>query len=268
LSSKPSAFTYSYKVAEQLQKIMKEDPNILNEPARFQGLLRDIYVGRPNPTSRREINVIVTSLKARITDYLLAPGQNNNTGNYTSIIVNNMANKLSDEYGIDTTVGQWAVRCWAGCLGVISISELKNLDSYDTRKSEIDQIAPAQYKVGTSQDSQKNVDATFSKQSNISKLAHEADVLFHRGLYKEAIKLYDKILSMDDKDLQGLKGKGLALTKLGKYTEAIECCDRALVLQPHNVDVLKLKEDLIEIVDPHISNITRFMKKTFDYEII
>jgi tetratricopeptide (TPR) repeat protein len=58
--------------------------------------------------------------------------------------------------------------------------------------------------------------------------------------YYDAIKQYDIVLK-DRNYLRALSNKGVALIGLGKYEEAIECFDKALVIDPNNVDALDSK---------------------------
>jgi len=50
------------------------------------------------------------------------------------------------------------------------------------------------------------------------------------GKYDEAIKFFDKVLEINPNFSEAWYGKAIALEKLGKIPEAIECYNRALDL--------------------------------------
>jgi tetratricopeptide (TPR) repeat protein len=52
------------------------------------------------------------------------------------------------------------------------------------------------------------------------------------GKHREGIECYDKALEIDPKDSDAWNNKGTALGKLGRYNEAIECFDKALEIDP------------------------------------
>ena len=49
------------------------------------------------------------------------------------------------------------------------------------------------------------------------------------GKHQEAIDCYDRILANDSNNVYALNNKGFALSKLSKYQEAIEEYDKALI---------------------------------------
>ena len=50
--------------------------------------------------------------------------------------------------------------------------------------------------------------------------------------YDEAIKVFDKILSIDPNNVDALYKKGLSLGYMGKHLDAIQYQDRALSINP------------------------------------
>ncbi len=62
--------------------------------------------------------------------------------------------------------------------------------------------------------------------------------LYHLGNYTGAIEYYDKALAMNPNDLDALTSKGTALDVLGNHTGAIEYYDKALAIDPKDVYVL------------------------------
>jgi tetratricopeptide (TPR) repeat protein len=53
-------------------------------------------------------------------------------------------------------------------------------------------------------------------------------ILYGFGRYTEAIECYDKALAINPKQDNALFNKGNALDRLEKYDEAIECYDKAI----------------------------------------
>lgn len=61
--------------------------------------------------------------------------------------------------------------------------------------------------------------------------------LSNLGRYEEAIGCFDKALAIDSGYPAAWGGKGVALDGLGRFNEAISCYDRALAIDPRNVIV-------------------------------
>ncbi|TRZ90245.1 MAG: tetratricopeptide repeat protein [Methanosarcinales archaeon] len=66
------------------------------------------------------------------------------------------------------------------------------------------------------------------------------------GKYDEAIKCYDKAIEIDPEDLDTWNNKGVALFNLGKYDEAIECYDKSIEINPEHVLAWILKGLVLE----------------------
>ena len=62
--------------------------------------------------------------------------------------------------------------------------------------------------------------------------------LSHLGNYTQAIQYFDKVLSIDPKYVKALNNKGNALDDLGNHTGAIQYYDKALAIDPKNVAAL------------------------------
>jgi tetratricopeptide (TPR) repeat protein len=58
--------------------------------------------------------------------------------------------------------------------------------------------------------------------------------LFALGKFSEAIECFDKAIAIDPKHSNSWNGKGVALTSLKQYEKAIECFDKALAIEPRN----------------------------------
>ena len=64
--------------------------------------------------------------------------------------------------------------------------------------------------------------------NNIFALNNKGLALSKLGKYPEAIECYEKALAIDGNYSIALNNKGDALFKLGRYPEAIECFEKAL----------------------------------------
>jgi len=60
----------------------------------------------------------------------------------------------------------------------------------------------------------------------------EANVLFQKGKYTEAIELYAKVIEADPEDLNAHIQRGLALSIVNKYEEAIEDYNYVIAQKP------------------------------------
>ena len=60
----------------------------------------------------------------------------------------------------------------------------------------------------------------------------KGDDLSNHGRYQEAVKAYDRALSIDTDYVAAWNNMGLALDNLGKYTEAVNAFDTALIIDP------------------------------------
>lgn len=72
-------------------------------------------------------------------------------------------------------------------------------------------------------------------QESISDLLHKAQTMLNLGNPKDAMNIYDKILSMEPQQTDALIKKGNILGKLGKYEEAILHYDKAISKDNQNI---------------------------------
>ena len=59
------------------------------------------------------------------------------------------------------------------------------------------------------------------------------------GKYQEAIDCFDKAIMINPENLKALRGKGSVLGRLEKYEEAIDCFDKAIMINPNDYGIRK-----------------------------
>ena len=68
--------------------------------------------------------------------------------------------------------------------------------------------------------------------NDVKLLGNKGIVLIKLGYYKEAIKLFDRILAIESNNVIGLYNKGTCLDKLGDHIQANELRNKALQINP------------------------------------
>ena len=66
---------------------------------------------------------------------------------------------------------------------------------------------------------------------------------------EECLRCYDKIIGINSGEGMAWRGKGLALGRLERPQEAIDCYDKALEIDPENNDYKTMKDELTNFVD-------------------
>ncbi len=74
-------------------------------------------------------------------------------------------------------------------------------------------------------------------------LVKTGDLYFNDSNYIEAIKIYDKAISVNENNKDALMGKALALRELGRYDDAISCLNEYIKLDKEDLDGLIVKGD-------------------------
>ena len=67
------------------------------------------------------------------------------------------------------------------------------------------------------------------------KILYEADMYLSMGKVEEAIEFYDSALTNDRNCYSAWLGKGTALKILKRYEEALDCYERALILNRDSI---------------------------------
>ena len=83
------------------------------------------------------------------------------------------------------------------------------------------------------------------------KILHEADLHLSMGKAEEAIAIYDSALAHDRNCYSAWLGKGTALKLLRRYEEALECYERALILNRDSIMAEYLAGYLRHKLDVH-----------------
>jgi chromatin remodeling complex protein RSC6 len=91
--------------------IVEYGSSLCNEPARCEALLKD-YCG----AQKREIYVLVSALKKRVTDDMLK----SRGAVPQEIIMRRLCKRLEDELALTVEAAQWAVESWALALGFVT----------------------------------------------------------------------------------------------------------------------------------------------------
>ena len=71
--------------------------------------------------------------------------------------------------------------------------------------------------------------------------SNQANQYFLNGSYEEAAASYDKALELDPNNVDLLNNKGKALANLGRFEDAIASFDKSLAINSSDVEALNLK---------------------------
>jgi len=110
-----------------LEIIRRHGREIINEPRRCEGLMRDNF-----PAHRREIAVLNTALEERIPAELLDAGKGLMP---RDALLARLAARLHDDVAMEASAARWTVHTWALALGVITPGELDRLESANVQAS-------------------------------------------------------------------------------------------------------------------------------------
>ena len=94
--------------------IVEYGRSLCNDPRRCEGLLKD-YCGN----HKREIFVLVSALKKKVTDDLLKPS----AGVPQEMVMGRLQKRLEDELALTDEAAHWAVESWALALGFITVPQ-------------------------------------------------------------------------------------------------------------------------------------------------
>ena len=78
----------------------------------------------------------------------------------------------------------------------------------------------------------KNKNSIMSYEKNTQFLIGEGIYLYKQKKYSEAVDCFDKAIKINPLYYTAWCNKGVALDKLGKYSEAVDCFDKAIKINP------------------------------------
>jgi tetratricopeptide (TPR) repeat protein len=147
-----------------------------------------------------------------------------------------------------------------------TLSHIQNLLAVPDNETEIFHLAEATFLLGTSSepidnDSLEDARELFKKlgrkdwvrkcdgllQGDNNNIVHakvwsnRGTALANLGKYQQAIECFDKAIEINPNDVNIWNSKGTALANLGKYQQAIECFDKAIEINPNDVNIWNSK---------------------------
>jgi tetratricopeptide (TPR) repeat protein len=228
-----------------LKKIVTDYSDVLNDPSRFEGLLKDIY-GSEN---KKEIFLLTTALKAKITDIR----ESKIFGNYTDNKIYDMITRLSSDWGLEDRSAAWVTIAWSIGLDLMTEVEYGNLvegtrtGGASPLSNYFSSIDPDIQQVKKSKNNEISCLVTVNA-TNQKELYENGILLHNQQKFAEALECYDKALAIGPMNSNILSNKGLSLHNQGKFAEALECYDKALAINSQDVFIIKRRDNTREIL--------------------
>jgi tetratricopeptide (TPR) repeat protein len=228
-----------------LKKIVADYTDLLSEPVRFEGLLKDIY-GSEN---KREIFLLTVALRARITEFR----EYNIFDKDTENKIYNVITRLSSDYGLDEKSAAWATIAWSIGFDLMTEEEFNDLANGNRSERYLilgNRIANMDEGIQQGKILQCNPisNLVMANATNLKQL-YENGIMFHnQGKFVEALECYDKALRIDPQNSNVLSNKGLSLHNQGKFVEALECYDKALTIDPQDEFIIKRRNNTKELL--------------------
>ncbi|TVP40290.1 tetratricopeptide repeat protein [Candidatus Nitrosocosmicus arcticus] len=234
-----------------LKKIVTDYSNVLSEPSRLEGLLKDIY-GSEN---KKEIFLLTTALKAKITDIRGCNIYDNDTENK----IYNMITRLSSDFGLEDRSAVWVTIAWSLGFDLMTEVEYDNLvngakaENYSMLSNYVAHMGTGIQQVEISE-SNPISNLLMVNATNLKQLYENGILLHNQGKFAEALECYDKALAIDSHNSNVLSNKGLSLHNQGKFAEALECYDKALAINSQDEFIIKRRTSTREIASNTSSN--------------
>ena len=70
--------------------------------------------------------------------------------------------------------------------------------------------------------------------SKIDSLVEQGNLLLNEGKFEDALGFFEQALLLDQKNPELWNYKGVALRSIGRYSEAIECFNKSLEIDPRD----------------------------------
>jgi tetratricopeptide (TPR) repeat protein len=228
-----------------LKNIVRDYSDVLSEPGRFEGLLKDIY-GSEN---KKEIFLLATALKARITDIR----ECNIVTNDTESKIYKMISRLSSDYGLDEKSAAWVTIAWA--IGFDLMAEVED-DNLANGIGAEKYVMLGNFVANMDENIQHREIPKCNPISNLitmhatdlKQLYENGMILHNQGKFAEALEYYDKALAIAPQNSNVLSNKGLSLHNQGKFAEALEYYDKALAIAPKDEFIIKRRNNTREIL--------------------
>jgi tetratricopeptide (TPR) repeat protein len=238
-------YTSAAGTGKLLKKIVTDYSDVLSDPSRFEGLLKDVY-GSEN---KKEIFLLTTALKAKITD-IRGPKI---FGNDTDSKIYNMIIRLSSDWGLEDRSAAWVTIAWSIGLDLMTEVEYGNLVD-GTRTGNASLLSnyfssiDSDIQQGEKYKNNEISSLVMVNATNQKELYENGILLHNQGKFAEALECYDKALAIDPQNSNILSNKGLSLHNQGKFAEALECYDKALTINSQDVFIIKRRDNTREIL--------------------
>ena len=194
-----------------LKKIVADYTDLLSEPVRFEGLLKDIY-GSEN---KREIFLLTVALRARITEFR----EYNIFDKDTENKIYNVITRLSSDYGLDEKSAAWATIAWS--IGFDLMTEEEFNDLANGNRSERYLILG------------NNI-------TNMDEGIQQGEILQCNPI--------SNLVTVNATNLKQLYENGIMFHNQGKFVEALECYDKALRIDPQDEFIIKRRNNTKELL--------------------
>ena len=194
-----------------LKKIVADYTDLLSEPVRFEGLLKDIY-GSEN---KREIFLLTVALRARITEFR----EYNIFDKDTENKIYNVITRLSSDYGLDEKSAAWATIAWS--IGLDLMTEEEFNDLANGNRSERYLILGNHI-------------------ANMVESIQQGEILQCNPI--------SHLVMVNATNLKQLFENGIMFHNQGKFVEALECYDKALRIDPQDEFIIKRRNNTKELL--------------------
>ena len=194
-----------------LKKIVADYTDLLSEPVRFEGLLKDIY-GSEN---KREIFLLTVALRARITEFR----EYNIFDKDTENKIYNVITRLSSDYGLDEKSAAWATIAWS--IGFDLMTEEEFNDLANGNRSERYLILGNHI-------------------TNMDEGIQQGEILQCNPI--------SNLVTVNSTNLKQLYENGIMFHNQGKFVEALECYDKALRIDPQDEFIIKRRNNTKELL--------------------
>ena len=198
-------------MGKMLKKIVAGYTDLLSEPSRFEGLLKDIY-GSEN---KREIFLLTVALRARITELQDCNIFDNDTENK----IYNVINRLTTDYGLDEKSAAWATIAWSIGFDLMTEEEFNDL----ANGNRIERYLILGNHI-----------------ANIDKGIQQGEILH--------CNLISNLVMVNTTNLKQLYENGIMFHNQGKFVEALECYDKALTIDPQDEFIIKRRNNTKELL--------------------